>query len=315
MTSKEKYKQLCETEGARIPLFQQYWWMETVCEGKQWDVLLAEENGDIVGALPYLIGRRFGVRYILLPQLTQFNGPWYRNDDPDTRLRVGSKLEEQLHNLHVAVYLQHFSPDLSDPAPFTPDHGYRLSKRVTYRFDPIPAPDSLPILADRGRKRGLKAVDSVYFLDKNVSANEFADFHRQYWERRSGHDLLPQDFIVRVVQTALDRKQGLLFGLRDAKGRLMAARFVAFDDHCAYALLSARQPDALHNSMTRLVWEILTNLYGCTSVYDFEGSMDPGIAHFNRSFGAVETPFLEVSRFRSPLLRSAVNLIARITHR
>ena len=34
--NKEKYKQLCEAEGSRIPLFQQYWWMETVCEGQQW---------------------------------------------------------------------------------------------------------------------------------------------------------------------------------------------------------------------------------------------------------------------------------------
>ena len=45
--NKEKYKQLCEAEGSRIPLFQQYWWMETVCEGKQWDVLLSQRDGRI----------------------------------------------------------------------------------------------------------------------------------------------------------------------------------------------------------------------------------------------------------------------------
>ena len=71
MDSKEKYRELCEAEGSRIPLFQQYWWMETVCAGKRWDVLLSERDGVIEGALPYLIGKKLGLRYILQPQLTQ----------------------------------------------------------------------------------------------------------------------------------------------------------------------------------------------------------------------------------------------------
>ena len=62
MTNKERYRQLCETVGSQIPLFQQYWWMETVCAGKEWDVLLSERDRVIEGALPYLIGRKFGLR-------------------------------------------------------------------------------------------------------------------------------------------------------------------------------------------------------------------------------------------------------------
>ena len=238
------------------------------------------------------------MRYILQPQLTQFNGPWYRTSDPVLRRRVGDDLEKQLRRLHLAVFLQCFSPAITDAFPFSPDRGYRCSQRVTYRFHPIPDPDTLPSLADRGRKRGLDAVDSSYCLDKAVPVGEFADFHLRYWERRSGHDLIPKELLMNVVQTALDRHQGLLYGLRDNDGRLMAARFVAFDDHCAYALLSALQPDALRNSMTRLVWATLEDLYQQTEIYDFEGSMDPGIAHFYRSFGSSPTPFLKVSRFR-----------------
>ena len=276
--------------------------METVCEGKRWDVLLSQCNGRIEGALPYLIGRKFGLKYILQPQLTQFNGPWYRSDDPDLRRCVGDDLECQLRKLHAFIYIQHFSTSIIDPAPFSPSRGYRCSQRVTYRFNPIPDPEMLPSLADRGRKRGLEAVEKSYTLDKEVPAEEFADFHLRYWERRSGYDLIPQELLLRVVQTSLDRHQGLLYGLRDSSGRLMAARFVVFDDHCAYALLSALQPDALRNSMTRLVWTLMADLYNRTEIYDFEGSMDPGIAHFYRSFGTTATPFYEVTRFRPRLL-------------
>ena len=62
-------------------------------------------------------------------------------------------------------------------------------------------------------------------------------------------------------------------------------------------------PDALRNSMTRLVWALITDLYGRTDIFDFEGSMDPGIAHFYRSFGSTETPYFEVTRCRPGFLK------------
>ena len=50
-----------------------------MCHDKQWDVALAhDDNGNITAALPYLRGKKLGIRYIVQPQLTQYNGPWYR---------------------------------------------------------------------------------------------------------------------------------------------------------------------------------------------------------------------------------------------
>ena len=66
MSDKETYKKLCETEGSTIPLFLQYWWMETVCKGKEWDVALVKEpDGTIAAAMPYLWGKRYGMHYLL----------------------------------------------------------------------------------------------------------------------------------------------------------------------------------------------------------------------------------------------------------
>ncbi|MBO4587183.1 MAG: GNAT family N-acetyltransferase [Bacteroidales bacterium] len=299
MTNKEKYRQLCETEGARIPLFQQYWWMETVCKGKQWDVLLEKHNGRIVGAWPYLIGHRLGLRYILPPQLTPFSGPWV--NIPNTT-EILFALTTQLRKLHTNLFLQHFSPTITDSHPFLLQ-GYNITYRRTYRFDPIPEPEKLLSLAAKDRRRGTDAVKDAYKLDKAVGTAEFVDFHISYWERRSGKDLLSRDFMARVVQTALDRQQALLYGLRDYNNRLMAARFVVYDSQCAHSLLSALHPDALRNTMTVLTWHIITDLYSRTQIYDFEGSMDPGIAHFYRSFGSSETPYFEVSRCRPKLLK------------
>ena len=307
MTNNEKYKQLCETEGSRIPLFQQYWWLETVCEGKQWNVLLAEQtNGFIDGALPYLIGKKFGLRYILQPQLTQFCGPWYNHhpltgDPVEFEHHVGERLATQLDALHTRICLMRFSPMVTDWLPFY-WKGYHQTTRYTYRFDPLPLPEQLEMMADRGRKRQLEEARKAYTIDRNIESEEFVSLHNEYWEQRSGKDLLHREFLSRVINTALNRKQALIYGLRDNSGNLVAARFVVFDDRCAYALLSAMRPDALRNSMTLLVWALLSDLHEHTQAFDFEGSMDSGIEHFYRSFGAHQTPYFEVSKYRPSFL-------------
>ena len=304
MTPKEQYRQLCETEGDNIPLFQQYWWMETVCEGKQWDVLLCEEHGRISGAMPFLYGKRFGLKYSLQPQLTPWCGPWLANSDLRSPL---SELAAAMRRRHFALYMQCLPPGMTDWQPFQ-QQGFRHIVRHTYRFDPLPEPEKLYELADRGRKRNVENVKQAYMLDKQVSAGEFAALHVAYWERRSGRDLLDRRFIERVCSTALGRRQALLYGLRDKDGTLMAARFVVYDSHCAYALMSAMRPEAQRNSMTLLVWTMLADLHGRTRAFDFEGGNDPGIGHFYHSFGTTKTEIHCLYRSRIPFGKKLLHL-------
>lgn len=308
MTNKETYRQLCETEGAEIPLFQQYWWMETVCEGKQWDVLLSKGHGITSGALPFLWGKKLGLKYILLPQLTPWGGPWVDPAlDADLRHWTLEALAAGLRRQKAVLYLQRFAPGVSDWQPFE-NQGFTHTTHYTYRFDPLPNPEELPALADRGRKRQLEVVKQTYTIDKQVSAEEFARLHIDYWERRSGHDLLTSDFIKRVCVAALSRGQALLYGLRDGHGTLMAARFAVYDKHCAYALMSAMRPETLRNSMTVLVWTMLTDLYSKTEAFDFEGGTDPGVGHFYSSFGAKKTELHCIYRSRIPFGRKILRL-------
>lgn len=288
--NKEIYRQLCETEGSNIPLFQQYWWMETVCRGKQWNVLICKGHGTVCGVLPFLYGKKFGLKYILLPQLTPWGGPWVDPTmDDDSRKWVLVALAAGLHRQKAVLCMQRLAPGENDWQPFE-KQGFSHTTRYTYRFDPIPAPATLRSLAAKERRKGVEAVEAAYCVDRQVDVSEFAEFHTSYWERRSGRDLLDRDFIQRVCTAALSRGQGLLYGLRDQKGVLMAARFVVFDDRCAYSLMSALHADALRNSMTFLVWTLIGDLYGRTQAFDFEGGMDPGIGHFYRSFGTTQTP-------------------------
>ncbi len=282
--------------------------METVCKGKQWDVLLVGDDGQWCGAMPFLYGKKLGLKYILLPQLTPWSGPWLRAgmEAPD-RKATFEALAQGLRDQKALLCMQRFASGIVDFQSFT-EYGFQQVPRHTYRFDPLPEPSRLESLSDRGRRRGVDAVREAYTLDRAVAPEEFADLHIAYWERRGGHDLLERDFILRVVQACLQRNQGLVYGLRDDADRLMAARFVAFDSHCAYALMSAMRPDALRNCMSVLVWALLTDLYGRTKSFDFEGGMDAGVGHFYSSFGAKKTELVCIYRSRIPFAKKLLHL-------
>lgn len=273
--------------------------METVCEGKKWDVLLAtDEHGHVIGALPYLWGSKLGLRYVLQPQLTQYNGPWI---SPKADVQsVSDQLEAQVRRLHLALFLQNFAPTL----PIAPAwKGYRTSERITYRINDISNPQQVFDHFDKSRRqrqirRAEKQLHAV-----GVSPQTFAQFHQDYWMHRGQKDLLSVDFMVRIITASLERQQGILLGVADEQDTLMAARFVAYDSQCAYALLSALHPQHPNGASALLFWLIIQRLSDHTKCFDFEGSMDPGIALSYSLYGAQPTPYSQVTHCPNPLLR------------
>ncbi|MBR6441919.1 MAG: hypothetical protein IKS44_07735 [Bacteroidales bacterium] len=274
--------------------------METVCADKHWDVLLVEEDGQVKGALPFLFGKKCGLKYILQPQLTQFNGPWLSPEmNFDERVKVMSDLVGQLEGLHLALYMQCFPSEETNWLPFY-WKGYRQTTHYTYRFDPLRPVVELMEQAQPQRRKRMDLLRRECLLDRQVGPNEFSAFHNEYYLRKSGHNLLSPNLVERVCSTALERGNALLYGLRDSQGNLQVADFVVFDSRCAHSLMSGMAPNALRNSTTLLFWHLIDDLYGRTAAFDFEGSMDPGIEQFFRSFGATQTPYHCVYRSRIP---------------
>jgi len=285
--------------------------METVCDGKRWDVALSFRKGEIVGAMPYLLGCRMGMRYILQPQLTQYNGPWYRYPeglDECRRLsfekQVAQDLWRQILALRPAYYQQNFSPAVTNWLPF---HwaGCSQTTLYSYRLGDISDSQRLFDAFDRDeRQKKILRLEPQTRIVTNLSPDRFARYHRAYWEGKGQRDLLSEEFITRLCSVATNRDNGMIVGLEDLDGNLIAARFVVYDDRCAYSLLSAFDKAHYLNGATEtLVWGTLQALRDKTCAYDFEGSMDEGIEYFYRSFGAVQTPYFRVTRCFNPLFR------------
>lgn len=305
MTAKEEYRILCEDESLHIPLFQQHWWMEAVCAGKQWDVLLAhDKNGVVQAALPYLIGSKLGFRYIIQPQLTQYNGIWYHYPKDglteNQRLlfenQAATNIIAQLKKLRLTYYQQNFSPTITNWLPFYWT-GYHQTTRYTYQLPDIRDTEALfQQFCKKGRQQPIKNL-----LPKTkatpLSACEFADFQQLCRKISNQRNLLSRDLIVNTCEAALQRKQGLCLGLDSNDGERMAALFIPYDKQCAYYLISALKPQFRNTgAMETLIWIAIQRLSTVTHCFDFEGSMDSGIEQFYRSFGSQQIPFFQISK-------------------
>ncbi len=285
--------------------------METVCEGKEWDVAIAEDNnGRVLAALPYLYRKRFGMRYVLQPQLTQFSGPcfFYPADMSDARRvdfahKSADMLIDQLESLHLDYYMQRFAPTVTDWLPFY-WRRYSEQTRYTYRIDDISDTARVFDNFDRSkeRQRRIKRIADSYSVDDSIDAATFGTFHADYWRSRGESDILPREFMQRVIETATGRGQGMTIGLRDREGKLTAAWFAVYDSECAHALLSAKAPGVQSADVSALlIWRMIERLSGRTKAFDFEGSMEQSLEYFYRSFGARQVPLLEISKRKNPI--------------
>lgn len=212
-------------------------------------------------------------------------------------------LIDKLEALHLAYYYQRFSPTITDWLPFY-WRGYRQTTRYTYRIDDISDTEQVFESFDRTkeRQRRIRRIIDNYSVDTDVDTDTFVNFHAAYWKSRGQKDLLSKELMQRVISTSIARGQGLTIGLRDANGRLVAAWFAVYDKNCAHALLSAKAPGEQSADVSALlVWRMIEALSARTKAFDFEGSMEPTLEYFYRSFGARQVPLMEVSRVNNPI--------------
>lgn len=304
MTAKEEYILFSE-QNSNLPLFLQPWWLDAVTQpdGKVWEVLLARnKNGEIEAAMPFVLGSKFGLRYALTPQLTQYTGVWIIDKEGESvtdRLSREKKLQndiiEQLKTLKLAFF------DIKFPLTYTywsPFYwaGYRQETHYTYRIENLNNADKLFENFDYAKQKQIrKAQEANISIDFEMNADELYDLQCVQLSERGNKDVLSHALVRSVVEASLSRRQGLVARAKDTKGNTHAAIFVVWDERSSWELISAIHPDfRASGASTLVVWETMKKLANKTKAWDFEGSMIEGVENSFRQFGATPTPYFEI---------------------
>lgn len=313
MMNKDKYHRFCEQETG-VPIFNQDWWLDAVCGENNWDVVLAEKGGGIVGALPYYINKKLWFNRIQMPPLTQTLGPYIKypiNQKYYKRLswekEIYSDLITQLPKYDF--FQQSFSPSITNWLPFY-WLGFRQTTRYTYRIKEITAEElENEYETDIRRRRRRKAVNLGITVAELDSVDDFFLLNKKTFNRKNMQIPYSKDIVKRIYDACIMHSAVKMFAAKMSNGTIIAANFLVYDDNTVYYLMGGIDPDAKDMGGMDMVqhYSILFALQS-GKVFDFEGSMIDSIEKYFRSFGAIQVPYLQVYRYGSWLYKCMKNI-------
>lgn len=306
-----KYRALCAA-GADVPFFSQPYWLDAVAVG--WGVVLAERDGQIVAALPYYMRKKWGVSVIAPPPFTQTSGVWLRyppNQKYHSRLAFETEfLTALIKKMPPFAYFNaRFHHTLTNWLPFY-WRGFRQTTRYTYRLPDIRDLDRISADADGAVRTLLRKTKGLFTIETDIESKDAPEIAYQLFCQTMERQGLPPPcslaFFLRIDAALQTVNRRRIFLAKDAEGRAFSMVYIGWDAKTAYLLFSGDDPArrAL-GGHTTLVFEAIR--YAAQSLglfsFDFEGSMIKSIENTYRDFGAIQTPYFEISKYNHKILK------------
>lgn len=298
----------------------QPWWLEAVCAGKNWEVMLVtqselkDEHGssrndtdscptdEVVAAMPYLLRKRLWYKFIVMPQMTMFGGVWMNDDlfaSPELQEQLSKVITRKLRALGVAYYYQQYP--IGNPMPYWfGKQSMKVEDRVTYRIDNLTDIESAEEAFSQNKKRQLKKAEGLT-INYDMTAEEFYRFHRACMHERGQHLSYSREFLLVLEKKCRRENHGTFIRVKEGD-QTAAAAFVVWDQRYLYYLIPAYLPSAAKSGASaRLADEAIRLAKEKNLQFDFEGGNDSeGIANHYKQFGSHAVTYQSVSKLYRP---------------
>ncbi|GGM00635.1 GNAT family N-acetyltransferase [Glutamicibacter protophormiae] len=280
-------------------IFEQPWWLDATAPG-QWDAIEVDEGGKTIARLPFILKKKYGLRIIGQPQLTQTLGPWIEQASSDhsrslkRRRDLTQKLISKLPKYDI--FSQSFHPSITDWLPFHWEN-FSQTTKYTYVLKDLRNPTELLERMSQSSRYSIKRAAKLISVVESDGIEEVARLAEKTF-RRQGLDMpYSFDLLNRIDEAAKAYGQRrALLGI-DSDGRIHSAAYLVGDHRRAYLLVSGADPELRQSGSGNLVhWAAIEAAAEFTKVFDFEGSMIRPVESFYRGFGAMQTPYHAISK-------------------
>jgi lipid II:glycine glycyltransferase (peptidoglycan interpeptide bridge formation enzyme) len=294
------------------PLFFQPWWLEMVAADR-WDYAVATRGDEIAAVLPYTSKIRMGWRIIEMPPMTPYLGPWLRNSTAKYANRLAEEKDLMTELIKAlppfAFFHQQFHVRNTNWLPFYWKQ-FQQTTHYTYR---IANTQDLDQLWNETRDNVRTDVKKA---KKQVAVEESEDFEhvirmQKLTLSRQNVPLIHSDEFLRAFGASCSaHKASKVLLARDGEGRTHACVYLLSDKQTVYYYTGGGDPE-LRNSgaASLLVWKAIEFASAQGKAFDFEGSMNESIERFFRSFGAVQTPYFQVTKTNSHIALAAKKIL------
>ena len=308
MTSKEEYIDFCKDNDS-VRLFCQPWWLDAVCGEENWEVIVDKKNGNLLGGWPYQLKRKYGLRYLINPVLTQVTGPVINYPKGLGQINKQSFEKKVIDNLidHLPGFdwLQmNLDYDILNWQPFY-WKGFSQTMRYTYIIDnPSEDPDILLTTFSKNARQEIKKARQHLTVRSGLEFRQFYELNQKSFQRQKLEMPLSPEVTGRIINACKEHKNSEILYTIDEASNIHSGLMVVWDNKYLYFLLSGGdQKYRKSGSKFLLAYHAILLAARLGLSVNFEGSMIENIAYFNRQFGARPLPFHQISKVNSRMLR------------
>lgn len=280
-------------------LFEQPWWLDATAPG-QWDAVEVQEGGRTVARLPFVVRKKHGFRALTQPPLTQTLGPWVEqlSQNPSKHLAR----EKELLNALIArlpphdVFQQAFHANVTNWLPFYWT-GFSQTTYYSYAFDDLTDHDHIYRGFSKTTRQQVERTSSRLYVDDSGSIDDLLHLADHTYQRQGLTLPYPRDLLYRIDDAVKRHATRQLLIAKDEAGAHHAAIYVIGDERRAYSIVTGTHTEHRQSGAINLLyWEAIKAASQHSRVFDFEGSMIPGVEEFYRKFGGVQVPYFAVRR-------------------
>lgn len=266
------------------------WYLDNVAE--EWEGLVM---GNYKAVMPLVFKRKFGVDYLYQPFFTQQLGVF--TSLPLSKNLVNSfidKIPEKYR--YIDIHLNEIN-NITENENVTERTNHFLDLNLDYAL--------IKANYSKNTSRKLKKAEkNELLIINNVKPEKFVDFYLKHTASKvENFDDKHQYTMLRIIYKALSYQAGALVGIADKNQELLAANFLLFHPTRIINLLpTSSQEGNEQNAMVFMIDHLLQRNANQKKIFDFEGSMIPGVAQFYKGFGAKEINYFRLKRNNLPLI-------------
>jgi len=279
-----KYSEAIQT-ALNYRIYAEYWYLDTVTGGK-WECLV---YGDYEVVMPIPLQSKFGFKFVIQPLFCQQLGVFYKEKISKELFKA---FENRLHKYRVRIY----SFNEENTESFQPEG----DDRVNYLLNLNRLYDEIFEDFEKDRKKDIRRNQKLNFsFSEELQTDKFFELLKTEYENLASQ--LDLKKLNDLIENLSRNKSLISYSLLNSDLQILSACFLAKSGMRLILLFSARDKSLeTKGAFTYLMSHLIQQNSNREFILDFEGSMIPGIAGFNRSFGAKPNIYRSFSNFSKP---------------
>lgn len=304
-TAKSRYRAFCTETHNDLQIFAQPWYLDAACASpNDWRVIIYEENGKITAAFPFQYHRVKRKGWCIdNPFQAARLGLWI---DYGNRTAVGKR--ESFEDMIVQYIIDRLPPydyfSVWFDARFQNwqqfyRNGFQQTTRYSYCIHS--SADALMQSVSSGGRWEIRSAAKTHevAIDNNIDS---------YWM------LFQQSFLVRkrtcsyseaqfrkLAEAVIANQAGnMYFCWQKDSGEVSSIAFVFHDRMRSYNMFNTFLENSSKSTQPLCTYQSIYDALSAGRVFDFEGSMIPGVARYNsQKFNAEQEPYFHITNTSS----------------